>query len=248
MSAVVAPSAVSELSPVRLLVRRVAVVGCAGAVAGVVVAFPLGRLAMRLLAAANPGATGMSTDDGFAVGTVSLDGSAQLLLSAIQISMLGAALYLLLRPLLLGPSWCRTATLSVGVATCFAALLADPAGFDFTILDPPWLPILLFWLLPLVHTAVFATLAEHWLREDSWFMRASDPAVSWTLFVWLLSGIGLVMVLPLFLVAALVVFTLGRRPAPRAAGEVGRWTARALLVAVFFLGLVGLVQDTQQLV
>jgi hypothetical protein len=155
MSAAVVPGAVSASSPVRLFVRRVAAVGCAAIVAGVAVAFLGGRLAMRLLAAANPGATGMTTDDGFVVGDVTAGGSAQLLLAAVQLSLLGAVLYLLLRPLLIGPEWFRTTTLAVGVATCFAALLVAPDGFDFARLDPAWLPLVLFWLLPFVHTALF---------------------------------------------------------------------------------------------
>ena len=247
MSAVLVPGDALAMSPVRQLVRRTAAVGCAALAVGATVAFLGGRLAMRLLAAANHGATGLVTDDGFVVGNVSVGGSAQLLAAAVQISLLGAALYLLLRPLLIGPQWFRTATLSIGVATCFAALLADPEGVDFAVLDPPWLPLVLFWVLPLVHTAVFATLAERWLREDSWFMRSSDRVAWSTMLVWLLAGVGLVVVLPLFLVAMITV-AVWRRQVPRAVGEVGRWAARAALVAVFCLGLAGLVRDVQQLV
>jgi hypothetical protein len=247
MTTLAEPSTASA-SPTGLLIRRLAAVGCAAVVVGATVAFLGGRLAMRLLAAANPGASGMVTDDGFVVGTVSVGGSTQLLLAAVQISMLGGALYLPLRALLLGPAWFRTATLSVGVATCFAALLVDPEGFDFVVLDPPWLPVVLFWVLPLVHTAVFATLAEHWLREDSWFMRAPDRTVSWTVLVWLLTGAGVVVVLPLFLVGVAVLALVRRRPPPRAVAELVCWSGRVGLVVLFLLGLVDLVGDTRQLV
>ncbi len=176
--------------------RQVAAVGCAAVVTGALVAFPGGRLVMRLLALLNPEDTGQVTDDGFLVGRVSLGGSGQLLLAAVQISMLGAVVFLLVRPLLLGPRWLRTTTLAVGVATTVAALLVTPESFDFLVLEPRWLPIALFWLLPAVHVVVFATLAEHWLADDSWFARAPLATVRWTLLLWLLAGAALVLACP----------------------------------------------------
>ena len=235
-------------SVLSLAVRRAAAAGCAALVAGVLVAFVGGRLVMRVLAAANPEETGQITGDGFAVGAVTVGGTAQVLLAAVQLSLFGAALYLLIRPLLLGPSWLRVATVSLGVAVAFGALLTDPEGFDFTALDPAWLPILLFTVLPGVHVVAFATLAERWLAEESWFMRAPTSSVSCTLLAWPGAGFTLVLVLPMAAVAVLVLYVVARRPPPRSLRDGALWLGRLALVAVFVLCLVNLAQDIEALV
>ena len=170
--------------------------GCAAVVAGALVAFPGGRIVMRLLAVLNPEDTGQTTDDGFLVGRISLEGAGQLLLAAVQVSLLGAVIFLLVRPLLLGPQWLRTATLAVGVGTTVAALLVSAgqlrlrrAGAALAA-DRPVLAA------ARRHVVVFATLAEHWLADDSWFRRAPLASVRWTLLLWLLAGVALVLVVP----------------------------------------------------
>ncbi|HRE15251.1 MAG TPA: hypothetical protein PLD37_13735, partial [Usitatibacteraceae bacterium] len=75
--------------------------GCAAVVAGLATAV-LGRLAMSLLAARNPEDAGTLSDDGFVMGQLTLGGTAQLTATVLQLGMVGAGLYLLLRPFLLG--------------------------------------------------------------------------------------------------------------------------------------------------
>ena len=234
--------------PFAIYVRQIAAMGCAAVVTGALVAFPGGRLAMRLLADLNPENTASTTDDGFLVGRVSLGGSGQLLLAAIQFSLLGAVIFLLVRPLLLGPRWLRTATLAVGVGTTVAALLVSPDSFDFVALEPHWLPIALFWLLPVVHVVVFATLAEHWLADGSWFQRAPLASVRWTLLLWLLGAVALVLAVPLIAVALAGLVLAWRYPPSRSRASAARWAGRTALVLVFVGAVVGLARDTQQLV
>ncbi len=247
MSVSVEPSTRSGFGFAAYL-RQVAAVGCAAVVTGALVAFPGGRLVMRLLALLNPEDTGQVTDDGFLVGRISLGGSGQLLLAAVQISMLGAVIFLLVRPLLLGPRWLRTTTLAVGVATTVAALLVTPQSFDFLVLEPRWLPIALFWLLPAVHVVVFATLAEHWLADDSWFARAPLSKVRWTLLLWLLAGAALVLAVPLVAMVLAGVLLLRRFPVSSSTANAARWAGRAALVVIFVGAVVDLARDTQQLV
>ena len=234
--------------PFATYLRQVAAVGCAAVVAGALVAFPGGRIVMRVLAVLNPEDTGQTTDDGFFVGRITMDGSGQLLLAAVQFSLLGAVIFLLVRPLLLGPQWLRTATLAVGVGTTAAALLVSADSFDFVALEPHWLPIALFWLLPVVHVVVFVTLAEHWLADDSWFRRGPLTSVRWTLLVWLLGGVALVLVVPLLAVALAGVLLLWRFPPSASTGSAALWAGRAGLVVIFVGAVVDLANDTQRLV
>ncbi len=233
---------------VQTQLRRWAAAGCAALVAGVLVAFVGGRLVMRVLAAANPEDTGQITGDGFAVGAVTAGGTAQVLLAAVQLSLFGAALYLLIRPLLLGPMWLRVSTVSLGVGVAFGALLTEPESFDFSALEPSWLPILLFTVLPALHVVVFAVLAERWLAEESWFQQAPMSAVSRTLLVWLGGGFTLILVLPMAGVALLVLSVVRRHRPPRTVRDTGLWLGRLALVAVFVFCVINLAQDVEALV
>lgn len=249
MTVSTAPSTESTAPPVvSTLLRRWAAAGCAALVAGVLVAFVGGRLVMRVLAAANPEETGQMTGDGFAVGAVTVGGTLQVLLAAVQLSLFGAALYLVIRPLLLGPMWLRISTVSLGVGVAFGALLTEPGSFDFSALEPAWLPILLFTLLPALHVVVFAVIAERWLVPESWFMRAPMSSVSRTFLVWLGGGFTLVLVLPMAAVALLVVSLAGRHPPPRNLRGAGLWLGRLALVAIFVFCAVNLAHDVEALV
>jgi hypothetical protein len=224
-------------------VRRVAAVGCAAVLVGVVVGGMGGRLAMRLLAAANPEHRGQITDDGFVVGHISAGGTVQVLAAAIQFSLLGTAIYLLIRPLLLGPVWLRVATVAVGAGTTLGALLVQPDSFDFAVLDPPLLPMTLFVGIPVVHVAVFVALAERWLADESWFSRAPMRPVAATLLAWLLGAVALVLVLPLFTVALVALVVAARHPLPLSARTAVTWVGRLLLVAIFAGAVVNLARD-----
>lgn len=249
MTVSTAPSTgVVNPSTTSRMLRAMAAAGAAATVAGVLVAFVGGRLAMRLLAAANPEDTGQTTDDGFAVGAVTAGGTAQVLLAALQISLLGAAVYLLIRPLLMGPTWLRISTVALGVGVAFGALLTAPDSFDFVALEPRWLPILLFTLLPALHVVAFAVLAERWLAEGSWFQTAPTSSVAPTLLLWLAGGVALILVLPASAVVLLVLYVAARHPPSTAARHSARWLGRVALGAVFVLSVTDLFRDFEQLV
>ena len=86
-------------------------------------------------------------------------------------TLLGAALYLLLRPFLVGTGAMRVLTSALGFGLTFAAVIIHPGGVDFTQLEPLWLGVALFVALPVVVVALFSALAEYWLRDESWFMK-----------------------------------------------------------------------------
>jgi hypothetical protein len=228
--------------------RALAAVGCAAVLAGVLVGGVGGRLAMRLLAASNEHTTGMITDDGFEVGRITAAGTLQLIAASVQFAMIGAVLYLLVRPLLLGPAGARVALATVGIGGTVGAVLVHPESFDFQALDPAILPIVLFVALPMLLVLVFAVLAEHWLAEDSWFMRAPWRQARPALLVWVVGGLALVVVLPLLGVCLVLLTVLHRRPLPERWRPVVLGAGRVVLVAIFAMAVVDLAGDVPQLV
>ena len=228
--------------------RALAAVGCAAILAGALVGGVGGRLAMRMLAASNEHTTGMITDDGFEIGRITAGGTLQLVAASIQFAMIGAVLYLLVRPLLLGPSGVRVALATVGIGGTVGAILVHPESFDFQALDPAILPIVLFVALPMLLVLVFAVLAERWLAADSWFQRGPWRQVRPALLAWLLGGLALVVVLPLLGVCLALLAVLHRRPLPDQWRPGALWAGRAALVAVFVAALLDLADDIPALV
>lgn len=234
----------SRRCSVEVVVRRAIAVGVAALVSGVLVGALGGRLAMRILAAVNPEDGGMVTDDGFSVGQMTPGGTLQLVLAATQLTMIGAAVYLLVRPMLPRHGIRRVAASAAGFGLTAAALVVEPSGSDFRELQPLWLAEALFVLLPVVLVAVFSALAERWLTPDSWFLTAPPVQVLPLLAFWLLGGAGLVLVVPLFLGALLVAVLGRRRPSLPPALRRGGQGALALMVG---LGLWNLVADTAEI-
>ena len=194
----------------RLAVRRLAAITVAGAMLGVLVGGVGGRLAMMLLAALNPRATGVTSDDGFTIGQLTIGGTAQLLAAAWQLGLVGAFAYALLRGLMIGPRWFRVLSISVGSGVVVGALIVHSDGVDFTLLQPVSLTIGLFVAIPVLYAALLTLLAEHWLAEDGWPARARPKAVLATFLLWL-------PLLPLLLVLVgvwLVAEWLRRQPEP----------------------------------
>lgn len=242
------PAATGFRTVLEKHLRALAAVGCAAVLAGALVGGVGGRLAMRLLAASNEHTTGMITDDGFEIGRITAGGTLQLVAASVQFAMIGAVLYLLVRPLLLGPTGARIALATVGIGGTVGAILVHPESFDFQALDPAILPIALFVALPMLLVLVFAVLAERWLAADSWFRRGPWRQVRLVLLVWLLGGLALVVVLPVLGLCVAVLAVLHRRPVP------GRWrpavlvAGRVLLVGVFVMAVLDLARDVPQLV
>lgn len=225
-----------------LVARSAAAAGCAAAVAGGLVGGVVGRLAMSLLASRNPEDAGVITNDGFTVGQVTASGTTQLVLASIALAMLGATVYLLVRPLLLGTGAARVALACLGFGVTAAALLIEPETTDFLRLEPLWLPIVLFVALPVTLVAVFSALVERWLAHDSWFRTAPRGKVLPLLAIWLAAGAVLVVVVPVFLVTLLVaaVVRVDVLPSVRTAA---RWAGRAVLAAIAAAGAWNLATD-----
>ncbi|GAA1475632.1 hypothetical protein GCM10009623_00780 [Nocardioides aestuarii] len=140
----------------------------------------LGRLAMMLLARLNPAATGVTSDDGFEMGTFTLAGTANLMFAAgTFLGLLSAVLYLLLRPLMTGPGWFRLLSVSLGAGVVVASQVVHPDGVDFTLLRPLWLAVGLFVLIPTLHVAVVSAVSERLLSDDPRRWRELPGWLGW---------------------------------------------------------------------
>jgi hypothetical protein len=136
----------------------------AGTLAGVVWGGIGGRLAMRLLfLTSDERVRGVVTDSGFEIGTISLGTVFLVLFSAIGGGFLGA-FGGPLRMVTAGPTWLVALGAGIANAAFLGALLVAPDGVDFNVLDPLWLAVTLFVLLPGSWAATVVVLADRLAR------------------------------------------------------------------------------------
>ncbi len=153
----------------------------AGAVIGVVSVGVGSRLLMFLLIRMNPDAGGIVTDDGFEMGRFTVSGSLNLAFVGLLFGLLSGVLYLLLEPLLIGPPWFQTLSLSVGAGTVAASQLVHSDGVDFHVLDPYWFAVLLFTLFPIAYVAVVDRTVRWIRRRGGTSAPVAPPVVGWVL-------------------------------------------------------------------
>ena len=225
--------------------RRLAVATAAGALSGLIVGGIGGRLAMMLLARLTPGVAGVVSDDGFVIGQLTVAGTYTLLTIATFLGVFGAGIYVVLRPLMIGPRWFQVLSISVGAAVVVGSDLVHTDGVDFTSLRPTWLAIALFVAIPGLYAVLLTVLCERWLRTGGRFVRARRRAALAPLLLWL-------PIAPVLLVAALawsVVEVLRGPDATRALVEhpLVPWLARLALTVGFVVSLTRLVQDVADL-
>lgn len=162
-------------------IGRWALLGAAaGALAGALIGGVGGRLAMFVLRVTSSDAVrGVESDDGFIIGRFSLDTG---FLVAVT-TMLGAAsglLYVATRSFI--PERVRVAGWAAAGGVVGGSLIIRPDGVDFTLLNPLWLAVALFIVIPAGGAGVTAALVERWSRTWWWRNRrrtlvAALPAV-----------------------------------------------------------------------
>jgi hypothetical protein len=138
--------------------------GLAGTFAGLLWGGVGGRLAMRLLfLTSDEHVRGIVSDSGFEIGTVSFGTVFLLAFSAVAGAFLGT-IGGPLRVVTAGPTWLVAVGAGVANAAFFGALLVAPDGVDFRVLDPLWLAVALFVLLPGAWAATVVLLADRIAR------------------------------------------------------------------------------------
>ena len=179
-----------------------------GTVSGVVITGAGGRLIMRLLAETSPEATGSLTEAFARVGDITAEGTtAYLVFGALPAAFASAALYLLVAPWL-PPGRLGGPTFGLLLLVTVAPFLEPlrTSNFDFAIVGPGWLALLLFAALAVLQGAFLAALAGRLSRSLPLLSRERwiGPAAP------LLTAVVLVPVGIVLAVGALVAFVFPR--------------------------------------
>lgn len=224
---------------------RVLIVG--GFTTGVVIAGIGSRLAMLVLRLTSPeNVVGVTSDDGFTIGRVTLAGTYNLLALGAAVGFLGAIAYRAVAPWLLGPSWFRRLTTAIGAGVVVGSMLIHADGVDFTMLKPTWLAVALFVAVPATFGAVIGSVVERvsaprsWTRRGPWRWLMPVALVGCFPQTWPM----LVIAVPLMLVWV----TVRQSIAMHQVSTPAALAIRATWLAIAVLGLVALVQDIDSLV
>ena len=211
----------------------------AGFVAGVLIGGVGGRLAMLALrVTSDPSLHGVSTDDGFTIGRVSLE-TLFLLGVTAGLGILGGLFYLVVRRWIPSPWRIPLMTLFFGLVG--GAGVIGPSDVDFTLLSPLSLAVAFFVAIPAAYGAMMPWMAERLLREDSILRRGR-----WAWIVGLVPLVFANIVGALILLVALGVWAVGRS-APSLVeawrSQVAMWLGRAALAAIAVASAAGLLRD-----
>jgi hypothetical protein len=234
-------------SPAAVAARRLAAGVAGGAIAGFLAGGVGGRLAMFILRLTSPDSLhGLSTDDGFTIGVVS--GATAFLLVATTIGgVIGGVAYLFVRGWI-PPRWRVIATATfTGLVIGASVIRID--GIDFRVLDPLWLAVTLFVIVPVAYGALLALFVERFVRDGAWFQRTA---------VWAIAPFGVLLVPILFFgnaglpVAIVVLLAWFGLETSATAASIWRswavtWVGRGLLVVIAAGGLAGIVRDAAQI-
>lgn len=218
--------------------RSLSAVTAAAAVLGALIGGVAGRLAMMLLAALNPGATGVRSDDGFVIGRFTAGGTLNLLVIGTLIGVLGGGVWIALRPLTIGPGWFRTTSVSVGAAVVVGSMIVHPDGVDFALLRPKPLAVGLFLAIPGLFAALLPVLARRFTGPVA---RARPAPALVPLALW----IPLAPVFALLAAGWFIGAYARRRPRLWSAltHPATAWAARAGLAVIVVLALLDLIRD-----
>ena len=137
----------------------------AGAAAGLVWGGIGGRIAMRVVfLTSNEHVRGLTSDDGFEIGTFSGATMFLLIVTTILGGMAGFGVGII-RMVTSGPTWAVAIGISLAAASFGGASIVHTDGVDFRLLDPLWLTVGLFVLIPGLWGATVVVVTERLLRR-----------------------------------------------------------------------------------
>ena len=114
---------------------------------------------------------GVRSDDDFVIGKVTIGGTYNLLQIGAAVGIIGAGVYMLVAPWLIGPVWFRRLTTGLASAVVAGSMLVHDKGIDFHVLQPTWLAIGLFVALPGLFGIAIAAAVDAVRRPDTWTAR-----------------------------------------------------------------------------
>jgi hypothetical protein len=159
-------------------VELVRIVVLSGLVVGVLVGGPAMRLAMLLLRLTSPDSViGIQSDDDFTIGQFTLSGTYNLFMLGSALGVIGAAVYVLVSPWLLGGAGFRAFTFAFTAGVYVGSLVIKDEGVDFHVLEPVSLAIVLFIAVPALVGAVLPyvvdAVAARGPSRASWLVLAA---------------------------------------------------------------------------
>ena len=219
----------------RALARLVSATIIIGALTGAVVGGLGGRLAMRILfLTSGDRVKGLTSDDGFTIGRFTLRDTIGLVIVTAFLGIVAALLLLAARPFVVRFGAFATPAMAGFYGVVGGALIVDPDGVDFSVLEPALLAIALFVLIFVAFGALVSHFVSAAAAEDSWAQR-------WT---WWVIGPPLVaLALPPMLLLALVAALLQEGDTATRTWRVTRVGALATMGSIFSLAIVNLVGD-----
>lgn len=147
-------------------VASVGITALVGAASGLAWGGVGGRIAMRVVfLTSSEGVRGLTSDDGFEIGTIS-GATVFLLIFTMVLGGIAGLVVGVLRMITAGPTW--VVALGTGVATAAfgGAAIVHTDGVDFRFLDPLWLTIGLFVLIPGLWGASVIVATDRLVRSD----------------------------------------------------------------------------------
>lgn len=191
---------------------------------------------------------GVVSDDGFVIGRVTLSGTYNLLNLGAAVGLIGAFVYRLVAPWLIGPSWFRRGTTGAAAAAVAGSLLLHPDGVDFTLLKPMWLAISLFFALPGLFAVAIGLSVDRVSRPTSW---SAQGRRRWIVPMALMLAFPLTIV-PVGIAAAVVFLPVGARwitPIQRARNSTTYGlVVRAVWLSIAIAGLIASIHDIRQII
>lgn len=235
------PDYVEEL----LELLRIAVV--AGVPVGIVIIGLGSRLAMFVLRLTSPdAAVGVTSDDGFEIGRVTLGGTYNLLTLGAAVGVIGALAYVAVAPWLIGPGWFRRLTVGLTAGALVGSLVIVPDGIDFTVLEPTWLAVALFVGLPVVAGILLTLAVDRVAAPSSWTARGR-PALLLPLGLLAVVPLTLAILMPVALVVAVLLPLRRLFLVPLLGSRVGTFAVRGGFLVIPVLSFIALGRDLAEL-
>ena len=154
------------------MIENIRVLIVAGIPTGALVVGLGSRIAMFVLRITSPDRVhGVRSDDDFVIGKVTIGGTYNLLQIGAAVGIIGAGVYMLVAPWLIGPVWFRRLTTGLASAVVAGSMLVHDKGIDFHVLQPTWLAIGLFVALPGLFGIAIAAAVDAVRRPDTWTAR-----------------------------------------------------------------------------